>query len=159
MREIGTITAEEAYRKAAACCAASEQCAADIRKRMERWGLDAACQQTVVARLEKEKFIDETRYARCFVRDKFRYNGWGRVKMVQALRLKGISPSCIEKAMDEIEEEEYSRTLQKLLQSKARTLKGGTDYERNGKLVRFGLSRGFEMPLIMRMLHVEEDFA
>ena len=126
---------------------------------LERWGLDAACQQTVVARLEKEKFIDETRYARCFVRDKFRYNGWGRVKMAQALRLKGISPSCIEKAMDEIEEEEYSRTLQKLLQSKARSLKGGTDYERNGKLVRFGLSRGFEMPLIMRVLHVEEDFA
>ena len=153
------ITPEEAFQKAAACCAASEQCVADIRKKLERWGLDATRRQAVIVRLEEEKFVNEARYARSFVRDKFRYNGWGRIKIVQALRQKGIPAAYIEDAMGEIEDEEYARILQKLLQAKARGLKAGTDYERNGKLVRFAASRGFEMPLIMRMLHVEEDFA
>lgn len=153
------ITPEEAFQKAAACCAASEQCVADIRKKLERWGLDATRRQAVIVRLEEEKFVNEARYARSFVRDKFRYNGWGRIKIAQALRQKGIPAAYIEEAMGEIEDEEYARILQKLLQAKARGLKVGTDYERNGKLVRFAASRGFEMPLIMRMLHVEEDFA
>ena len=153
------ITPEEAFQKAAACCADSEQCVADIRKKLERWGLDATRRQAVIVRLEEEKFVNEARYARSFVRDKFRYNGWGRIKIAQALRQKGIPAAYIEDAMGEIEDEEYARILQKLLQAKARGLKVGTDYERNGKLVRFAASRGFEMPLIMRMLHVEEDFA
>lgn len=153
------ITPEEAFQKAAACCAASEQCVADIRKKLERWGLDATRRQAVIVRLEEEKFVNEARYARSFVRDKFRYNGWGRIKIAQALRQKGIPAAYIEDAMGEIEDEEYARILQKLLQAKARGLKAGTDYERNGKLVRFAASRGLEMPLIMRMLHVEEDFA
>ena len=153
------ITPEEAFQKAAACCAASEQCVADIRKKLERWGLDATRRQAVIVRLEEEKFVNEARYARSFVRDKFRYNGWGRIKIAQALRQKGIPAAYIEDAMGEIEDEEYARILQKLLQAKDRGLKAGTDYERNGKLVRFAVSRGFEMPLIMRMLHVEEDFA
>ena len=151
--------AEEAFRKAAACCAAAEQGGADIRKKLEKWGLDADSREAVVRRLEEENFIDEARYARCFVRDKFRYNHWGRVKIAQALRLKGIAPAAIGDALGEIDGEDYARTLRQLLQAKAHSLKTASGYERNGKLARFALGRGFEMELIMRNLHVDEDFA
>ena len=99
MREMKEITPEEAFQKAAACCAASEQCVADIRKKLERWGLDATRRQAVIVRLEEEKFVNEARYARSFVRDKFRYNGWGRIKIAQALRQKGIPAAYIEDAI------------------------------------------------------------
>lgn len=103
------------------------------------------------------KFIDETRFSRCFVRDKFRYNQWGRIKIMQALRLKNIPDTYCREALAEIEEEEYLCVLRKLLQSKSRSVKAVSDYERNGKLIRFGLSRGFEMNAITRCLHVEEE--
>ena len=87
----------------------------------------------------------------------FRYNQWGRIKIMQALRLKNIPDTCCREALAEIEEEEYLCVLRKLLQSKARSVKAASDYERNGKLIRFGLSRGFEMNAITRSLHVEEE--
>ena len=76
---------------------------------------------------------------------------------MQALRLKNIPDTCCREALAEIEEEEYLGVLRKLLQSKARSVKAASDYERNGKLIRFGLSRGFEMNAITRSLHVEEE--
>ncbi|MCD8318009.1 MAG: RecX family transcriptional regulator [Paraprevotella sp.] len=153
------ITVQEAFNKAAAYCSGAEYCTSDIRKKLERWGMDAPQQDDILNRLQQERFINEDRFCRCFVRDKFRYNQWGRIKIAQALRQKGLADSCARAALAELDEKEYTDTLRKLLQAKARTLRASSDYERNGKLVRFGLGRGFEMPLIMKCLHVdEEDF-
>lgn len=114
--------------------------------------------EMVIARLTEEGFINENRYAQSFTREKIRYNRWGRVKVAQALRLKEIPADIIRKAVGAFDEEEYKEILQQLLQSKARTVSARSEYEKHGKLIRFALSRGFEMPLITRHLHVEEDF-
>ncbi len=160
MQEMKELTAQEAFDKAAACCSGAEHCLSDIRKKLDKWNLGKERQEEVLARLQAEKFIDEARFSRCFVRDKFRCNRWGRVKIMQALRLKNIPDACCREALAEIEEEEYLRTLRKVLQVKARGLKAGSDHERNGKLIRFALGRGFEMDVITRCLYVEEeDFA
>ena len=145
------LTTQEAFNKAAACCSGAEYCLSDIQKKLDKWGLGAAQQKEVLTRLQAEKFIDEARFSRCFVRDKFRYNQWGRIKIMQAFRLKNIPDTCCREALTEIEEEEYLCVLRKLLQSKARSVKAASDYERNGKLIRFGLSRGFEMNAITRL--------
>ena len=157
MQKMKELTTQEAFNKAAACCSGAEYCLSDIQKKLDKWGLGAAQQEEVLTRLQAEKFIDEARFCRCFVRDKFRYNQWGRIKIMQALRLKNIPDTCCREALAEIEEEEYLCVLRKLLQSKARSVKAASDYEHNGKLIRFGLSRGFEMNAITRCLHVEEE--
>ena len=157
MQKMKELTTQEAFNKAAACCSGAEYCLSDIQKKLDKWGLGAAQQKEVLTRLQAEKFIDEARFSRCFVRDKFRYNQWGRIKIMQAFRLKNIPDTCCREALTEIEEEEYLCVLRKLLQSKARSVKAASDYERNGKLIRFGLSRGFEMNAITRCLHVEEE--
>lgn len=157
MQKMKELTTQEAFNKAAACCSGAEYCLSDIQKKLDKWGLGAAQQKEVLTRLQVEKFIDEARFSRCFVRDKFRYNQWGRIKIMQALRLKNIPDTCCREAMAEIEEEEYLCVLRKLLQSKSRSVKAASDYERNGKLIRFGLSRGFEMNAITRCLYVEEE--
>ena len=131
------LTTQEAFNKAAACCSGAEYCLSDIQKKLDKWGLGAAQQKEVLTRLQAEKFIDEARFSRCFVRDKFRYNQWGRIKIMQAFRLKNIPDTCCREALTEIEEEEYLCVLRKLLQSKARSVKAASDYERNGKLIRF----------------------
>ena len=79
-------TEQEAYLKLSALCAMSEQCCHDVLQKMKRWEVADAVAEKVVARLVKERFIDEERFAKAFVRDKFRYNHWGKVRIVQELK-------------------------------------------------------------------------
>lgn len=149
------ITEKEALNKAAAYCSAAEHCIAEVRTKLRDWGGERHA-DNVIARLLKENFIDESRYARSFVKEKIRYNKWGRTKVIQALRLKEVPSDIIREAADAFDEEEYNEILRQLIQSKARTIKAKTDYEKNVKLIRFALSRGFEMPLISKHLHAED---
>lgn len=157
MQKMKELTLQEAFNKAAACCSRMECCSSDILKKLKQWGLNTEAQQEVLDRLHTEKFIDEERYSRSFAHDKLRYNQWGRIKIAQALRLKGIPETICRTALEELDQQEYKECLHKLLQGKRRQVKAVSDYDRNGKLIRFALSHGFEMSLITRYLHVEEE--
>ena len=82
-----------------------------MRDKMRRWGLDEAAQDKVVERLTKERYIDEERYARAFVKDKIRYNKWGRRKVEQALWMKHISDDIQQQVLDEIDEKPETGAL------------------------------------------------
>ena len=128
-----------------------------MRDKMRRWGLDEAAQDKVVERLTKERYIDEERYARAFVKDKIRYNKWGRRKVQQALWMKHISDDIQQQVLDEIDEKEYLDVLRPLLKQKRKSIKAESDYELNQKLVRFALSRGFGFDIIRQCMDVNED--
>lgn len=137
-------------------CALRECCRFDIRRKWMEGGLDEATCERLLDRLEDDGFIDETRYARAFVHDKLEYDRWGRLKMTQALRLKGISRRDIDAAMAEvIVPERYAEILRSVLQAKLRTLNFDPAdreeaYKASQKLVRHAASRGFEPDLIFR---------
>ena len=143
---------EEARFKAEAFCSASEHCRADILSKLYQWGAPEESWEEILSYLEKEKYIDESRYAVAFVRDKYRFNQWGRIKISQALRMKQIPSACISEALEEIEEKEYLSVLTALLKKKLRSVKASNDYERNGKLIRFALSHGYDMGEILRCM-------
>lgn len=107
-------------------------------------------------RLVDEKYIDEERYCRFFVRDKIRYNKWGRRKVEQALMIKRIPRDIISGALGEVDAEEYIAVLRPLLQSKRKTIKAASEYELNAKLIRFAMGRGFDMDIIRECLDCEE---
>jgi len=151
------MTEQEAYLRLAALCAQAEHCEQEMRDKMRRWGLDEAAQDKVVERLTKERYIDEERYARAFVKDKIRYNKWGRRKVQQALWMKHISDDIQQQVLDEIDEKEYLDVLRPLLKQKRKSIKAESDYELNQKLVRFALSRGFGFDIIRQCLDVNED--
>lgn len=147
------LTPTEAFNKAAAYCARSEHCISEVQEKLCTWGVDDAelC-KTIITRLCDEQYIDEERYARCFVRDKFRFNRWGRIKIAQALRAKHIAASVCQTALEEIDEADYLQTLRELLTAKTRSIKAQNDYERNGKLIRFAIGRGYETEAICRCI-------
>ena len=151
------MTEQEAYLRLAALCAQAEHCEQEMRDKMRRWGLDEAAQDKVVERLTKERYIDEERYARAFVKDKIRYNKWGRRKVQQALWMKHISDDIQQQVLDEIDEKEYLDALRPLLKQKRKSIKAESDYELNQKLVRFALSRGFGFDIIRQCMDVNED--
>ena len=150
-------TEQEAYLQLAAICAQAEHCEQEMRDKMKRWKIDAATQDSIIARLVKERYIDNERYARAFVKDKIRYNKWGRRKVQQALWMKRISDDIQQKVFDEIEDKEYLDVLIPLLKQKRKSTKANSDYELNQKLVRFALSRGFDFSIIRQCMEVDEE--
>lgn len=150
-------TEQEAYLQLAAVCAQAEHCEQEMRNKMKRWGMDLEAQNRVVERLTNERYIDNERYARAFVKDKVRYNKWGRRKVQQALWMKRIDEDIQQRVLDEIDDEEYLKVLVPLLKQKRKSIKAANDYELNQKLVRFALGRGFDYGIIRQCLDVDED--
>jgi regulatory protein len=128
-----------------------------MRDKLKRWELDTAAADRIIARLQKERYIDDARYARAFVKDKIRYNKWGRRKVEQALWQKRIADDIRQQVLGEIDENEYLDVLRPLLKQKRRTTKAENDYALNQKLVRFALGRGFTFDLIRQCLDVNDD--
>ncbi len=145
-------TEQEVLKRLTALCARGEHCAYEMREKMRRWNVDEDVQQRVVSYLEQHHFIDEERYCRAFVSDKLAYNKWGRRKVEQALYAKRISRETINRVLEEVEPADYEETLRHLLEAKSRSVKAETDYERRTKLIRFALSRGFTMDVILKVL-------
>ena len=150
-------TEQDAYLQLAALCAQAEHCQQEMRDKLKRWGVDADAQDRIVARLVEERFIDDERYARAFVKDKIRYNKWGRRKVQQGLWQKHIDADIQERVLDDVDDSEYLAVLRPLLKQKVKSVKASNDYERTQKLVRFALSRGFTFDLIRQCLDVDDD--
>ena len=151
------MTEQEAYLQLAALCAQAEHCQQEMRDKMRRWELDETVQNRIIARLVKERYINDERYTRAFVKDKIRYNKWGRRKVQQALWMKHIDTDIQQRVLDEIDEKEYLDVLRPLLKQKRKSIKAANDYELNQKLVRFALGRGFGFDIIRQCLDVDDE--
>lgn len=151
------MTEQEAFLQLAALCAQAEHCEQEMRDKLKRWGFDESVQNRIIERLIRERYIDNERYARAFVKDKIRYNKWGRRKVQQALWLKRIDKDIQQRVLDEIDDNEYLSVLRPLLKQKRKTVKAESDYELNRKLVRFALGRGFTFDIIRQCLDVDEE--
>ena len=155
----GRRSENDAYLTLAALCAQAEHCQYEMLEKMRRWELPEEEQARVMQRLISERYVDDERYARAFVKDKVRYNKWGRRKVEQALWQKHIDEDIRQRVLDEVDDEEYLSVLRPLLKQKRKSTKANSDYELNQKLVRFAISRGFTYDIIRQCLDVnEEDF-
>lgn len=143
---------EEALHRAATLCSMTEKSETDIHRKLLEWGLENSDCERILLRLKKENFLNEERFATAFVKDKFCFSQWGRLKITYALRQKEISEQFINEALSLIDEDEYIDSLLTLLRGKKKNLKSGSDYEKSAKLIRFAQSRGFELNVILKVL-------
>ncbi len=141
-----------ALSRAMALCAGREQCIKDIRQKLISW--DVALHDTgrIIDTLLKENFINEERYAGAFVKDKFTCNRWGKVKIAAHLRAKGIPQELINKALDSIDDETYIRILGNLISGHRIKIKAKNQFDLKAKLLRYGMSKGFESDLLYDIL-------
>ena len=150
-------TEQEAYLTLASLCANAEHCQWEMREKMRRWELSEETQTRILNRLVSERYIDDVRFARAFVKDKVKYNKWGRRKVEQALWQKHIDEDIRQQVLDEIADEDYVLVLRAMLQQKRKSIKANSDYELNGKLIRFAVSRGFTMDIIKQCISVSDE--
>ncbi len=147
-----------ALNKAMALCAGREMCKADIRQKLLSWNIENNDISKILSQLAAEKFIDEERYSTAFAKDKFRHNRWGKVKIASALRMKNIPDDLIRISLDSIEEEEYAEVIKSLLSNHRRSVKAKNQYDLKGKLLRYGLSKGFESHLLYDLLNEINEY-
>lgn len=157
------ITAKEALVKAEDLCAHSERCRGEISEKLRQWGIGSGDAEKILESLESRRFIDERRYAEAFVRSKFLFSRWGRVKISQALAAKRIPRDLVDEALDCIDEEEYADTASLIVRRKAQGMDLPLSREDAHKVARFAMGRGFEWKYIKRALDRlkngdEEDF-
>jgi regulatory protein len=144
---------QEIFLKMAHLCSRSEQCSPDVIKKIRELGGNSLTIQMVLERLENENYLDDRRYVVLYVREKFRINRWGRVKMHYYLKMKGLNEELIQTGFNEINDEEYVELLIRTMKEKARSIRITDKYEKMGQVIRFAQGRGFEPGLIHRYLH------
>ena len=146
------LSREKALAKLAALCARAEYCTGDMEDKMRRWGLSGDDIKENISYLVANKYVDNARYSQAFVNDKIAYNHWGRRKIEQALWMKRVPESVSAPILDAVPEEDYINVLKPLIASKSATVKAESDYERQMKLMKFALGRGFSIDEIKQCL-------
>lgn len=159
------MTENQAMSRIASYCSKAERCTSEVRKKLLAWELEYEIVEKIVASLKKEKFLDDERYCRSFVRDKQRFNKWGKNKIIFELKKKQIPESLISSILkEEIEESDFEDSLLKILTTKNQSVNAESDYERYAKLFRFAAGRGFTPDQIKKCLNKllkevnEDDF-
>lgn len=153
MRNTRPIDKTQALRRLEALCAKAEHCESELRAKLRLWGIAPAEADDIVDCLRRNRYLDNTRFARAFVRDKFRFAGWGRLKIRAALRAKSLPAAVIDDAMQEIDPADYSAMLRSLVRKKiaAAPPEEVTPLFRR-KIIRSLYARGFEPREIMEVL-------
>ncbi len=146
-----------ALAKAMNLCSQREMCASEIESKLESWGISGSDTGKIISLLIKENFISEVRFASAFARDKFKYNKWGKIKIAAHLRSKKISSASISTGLESIDNDLYINTLKSLIESHRRSVKAKNQYDLKAKLIRYGLSKGFESSLLYDILNLTDE--
>lgn len=147
-----TYTPGEALQKIAAFCAYQERNHKEVEAKLRSYGLDEDEAGEILIRLSREKLLDDERFARSFVRGHYRSKKWGRRRIVQDLKQKGISDYCIKAGLTEIDGDEYYQNLVDVLEKKDRQEKERNPRVRRQKIQLFLTSKGYEQDLIKMAL-------
>ena len=134
-------------------CSRSEMCREDIREKLSRWDTEPEKIEEIIQILEKENFLNEERFTGFFIRDKLKFNKWGKIKIRYFLKMKKIPESIINNGLENIDEGEYLDLMRnELIKKPEFKSKKKNDIS---KLVRFAQSRGFELENILSVLKTD----
>ncbi|MES1221097.1 MAG: regulatory protein RecX [Bacteroidota bacterium] len=142
------LTKEQALQKLKHYCGYQERCHAEVKTKLYELGVSKSYHDEIISTLIEEDYLNEERFANAFARGKFRMKQWGRVKIKYELKQKQVSEYCIKKALKEINEEDYIKTVNELAEEKYASLKSEQYLVRKKKTMDYLFQKGFEPALI-----------
>lgn len=146
-------TVKEATIKLMQFCAYRDRSHKEVEKKLDEMSMIPAAKEQIIIELIQEDFLNEERFARSFVRGKFRIKKWGRLRIKQELKLREISSPITTLALTEIDETEYQTTLAQLAKKKLGILKEPNLYKKKKKLADYLLQKGYESHLVFEMVN------
>jgi regulatory protein len=142
------VSLKEVLQKIKAFCAYQERCHLEVKGKLFDFGLSVNEVDEIVAVLIEEDYLNEERFAILFAGGKFRIKQWGRVKIRYELKSKQISAINIKKALAQIDEDDYLKTLTKQYETYFGKQKGIQQIKKV-KTLKYLQTKGFEMELII----------
>ena len=125
-------------------CVYQDRCHAEVEQKMREFLLIDEAKEEIMLYLLKENYLNEERFTRSYIRGKFYIKHWGRNKIKINLKQKQITEKLINKCFDEINEDDYEKTIRKIYEDYYSKQKGLKEYQRKSKTIKYLMSRGFE---------------
>ena len=127
----------EAISKLEAYCAYQERCEQEVRNKLAKLTVPMEMHAEVFQYLREQGFLDDARFAKTYARSKLRLKKWGKMKIVQGLKLKGLKEPHITNALKALDWNDYYSAIRKLLEQKNKILKETDPYTQQHKLAQF----------------------
>ena len=143
-----SFTPEQALQKLRQYCAYQERSHYEVEQKLWELGQPGKVHATLIAQLIEDDYLNEERFAIQFAGGKFRMKDWGRKKILYALREKKVSEYSIKKALKEISEEDYRKTLELLAEKKYTLLEGELPLMRKKKTMEYLIAKGYEPEMV-----------
>ncbi|MEQ9300427.1 MAG: regulatory protein RecX [Cyclobacteriaceae bacterium] len=148
---------KQVKRKVANYCAFRERCTSEVRDKLESYECQPDEIEELLMFLETEGFLDDQRFTQAYAKDKFRQNKWGKIKIRQYLKQKQVPSDLIEDGLASIPEEEYTSTLEHLVERKYQSVKGENDYIKSNKTAQSMVGKGYESDLVWTTIKLLSD--
>ena len=145
----------KALNKCMFICSKREYCAFDIEEKLIKWLVSKSDQIKIIDELIENKYIDNERYTSAFVNDKFVFNHWGKIKIKYHLKQKRIDGEIINRYIDKINNSDYEQTILNEINKKQKTVNGKNEFEKNQKVARYVISKGFEPQKVFEILQID----
>ena len=133
-------------------CVYQDRCHKEVEQKMWDFLLIPEAKDEILLYLMKENYLNEERFTRSYIRGKFYMKSWGRNKIRNHLKFKGVPEKLINASFDEIEDDDYEKTLEKLYLDYSGKIKGLQDYQKKSKTIKYLLSKGFEYESITSLI-------
>lgn len=147
-----TYSKEDAYLKVTAYCAYRERSVSEVLNKLYGFGLNKDIIEEIIEKLLQENFLNNERFSRTYTRSKLLRNKWGKRKIRQGLKSKGIDEDLIHKTFSEIKEKEYLNILKEIKEKKEQSIKDKDPFLKKRKLANYLLQKGFESDLVWALL-------
>jgi regulatory protein len=151
-KQASPIDKKTAQLKLANFCAYQERSQQEVREKLVKMGIASDDLEDIIVFLISENFLNEERFAIAYAGGKFRVKHWGKLKIKNALSLKGTSEPCIRKALQLIDQETYTQVLKKEIKRKAKEISESNVIKKTNKLAAYLIGKGFESELVWDLL-------
>ena len=129
-------------------CAYQERCHEEVYQKLRTMKMDADEIDTIIVHLIASNFLNESRFACSFARGKHRMKHWGKIRITNELKFRGINQTLITIALKEIDSEEYYMTFDTLANRQWESIQETNSLKKRKKFCDYMLRRGFESNLI-----------
>lgn len=153
LRRSRLYTYEEVLNKLLKFCAYQERSTFEVKLKAEKLGANNVDVESLLSFLKDENFINEERFAHHFVQGKVSIKKWGKYKLIEGLRQKGVGSSVIDNVINELDKDTIKQNIRYWLNRKLPIDK--TNRDEKSKLYRFLMTKGFEHSEVMEIMKKE----
>lgn len=142
------MTIKEAQQKLEHFCAYQDRCHDEVVTKLYSLKMSPDEIDIIIVKLIEDNFLNETRFACSFARGKHRIKHWGKIRIVNELKIRHISATNIKLALKEITPEEYETTFDQISQRCWENLIESNSLKKRKKFCDYLLRRGYESNLV-----------